>query len=274
MKEEAISLDAIQQWLQNTLIFPASTSTQEIEKHLKPSPQLNAAQRLGIYQRSYYLRLLQCMREQFPALCHALGDQLFTDFAREYLQTHPSESYTLYDLGRRFPHYLEQTRPDKDEPQQARESWVDFMIDLARFERQLFVLFDAPGHEGKPFADETVPDHLLQLQPCFALADCRFPVAHYYHQVRKGNNPAFPPEERSTIAIIRKNYLTRTLLLTPTHHAFLMLLQQGHEIVNALDMIALQLALPTDQVYESWIATDGIRKRWLDAGIFAVNRDV
>ncbi len=268
MSEDTISLDAIQGWLQNALISPGSTSCQEIEKHLRPSAQLKAAQRLGIYQRSYYLRLLQCMREQFPALCHALGDQLFTDFAREYLQAYPSESYTLYELGRRFPQYLEQTRPDKDDLQQARESWVDFMIDLARFERQLFVLFDAPGHEGKLLADRTVPDHLLQLQPCFALADYRFPVASYYQQVRKGNNPAFPPEEHSMVAMARKNYLTRILLLTPTQHAFLTLLQQGHEIAYALELMALQLALTVEYVYESWTAPDGIRKRWIDAGVF------
>ena len=271
MSEEAITLDAMQRWIQSALIFPSSISSQEIEKYLKPSAQLNVAQRLGIYQRSYYLRLLRCMREQFPALCHALGEQLFTDFAREYLQTFPSQSHTLYDLGRRFPHYLEQTRPDKDEPQQARESWIDFMIDLACFEHQLFNLFDAPGHEGKqPLASKTVPDHLLQLQPCFALAEYRFPVASYYHHVREGNNPVFPPEERTIVAIVRKNYLTKTLPLTPTHHMFLTLLQQGYEIQDALEMIALQLTLTYDQIYQSWADSNGIRKRWIDAGVFVI----
>ena len=270
MSGETFSLDVIQKWLQNALIFPGSASAQEIEQHLKPSAQLQSAQRLGIYQRSYYLRLLQCMREQFPALCHALGKQLFTDFARDYLQTYPSESYTLYELGRRFPVYLEQTRPDQSQPQQVRESWVDFMVDLASFERQLFVQFDAPGYEGKQaLAEGSTPDHQLQLQPCFDLGHYRFPVASYYHQVRKGENPTVPTEDRSWVAIVRKNYLTRTLLLTPVHHAFLTLLQQGYGINDALEMMALKIALPIDQVRHSW-STDGIRKRWLDSGIFVV----
>ncbi|MBK8816568.1 MAG: putative DNA-binding domain-containing protein [Methylococcaceae bacterium] len=257
--------------MQNTLIFPGSTSSQDIEKHLQPSSRLQAVQRLGIYQRSYYLRLLQCLREQFPALCHALGEQLFTDFAREYLQTHPSESYTLYDLGRRFPGYLEQTRPDKNDPQNVRESWVDFMIDLASFERQLFVLFDAPGHEEKyMLADATVPDRLLQLQPCFDLGDYRFPVAGYYHQVRKGSDPLFPAEHPSAVAIIRKNYLTTTLPLTAVQFAFLKLLQQGDTIESALKQTALQIGLTVDEVYRSWNAPNGIRNRWLDAGLFVV----
>ena len=192
MSEAIVALDGLQQWLQNTLISPGTTANEETEKYLKPSPQLNAAQRLGIYQRSYYLRLLQCMREQFPALCHALGQQLFTDFAHEYLQAYPSESYTLYELGRRLPDYLEQTRPDKDKPPHSRESWIDFMVDLSNFERQLFVLFDALGYEGQqPLADESTPDHLLQLQPCLALGDYRFPVASYYQRSPHRQRPRF-----------------------------------------------------------------------------------
>ena len=52
------------------------------------------------------------MREQFPALCHALGAALFDDFVADYIRDHPPESHTLYDLGRRFPAFLEDNRPD------------------------------------------------------------------------------------------------------------------------------------------------------------------
>jgi hypothetical protein len=145
-----------------SLIFPRRAASEETEQIVESSPRLTGAQRLAIYQRSYYLRILKCMREQFPALCHALKDELFTDFAHEYLQARPPESYTLYDLGRRFPDYLDETRPDREEVEENRESWIDFMVDLARFERRLFVMFDAPGHEGKPFADEFVPVYPLK----------------------------------------------------------------------------------------------------------------
>ena len=67
MSDERRALDALQAWLQNALIFPEQSAGEEAEKILAPSPRLTGVQRLAIYQRSYYLRLLSCMREQFPA---------------------------------------------------------------------------------------------------------------------------------------------------------------------------------------------------------------
>ena len=158
-------------WMQNALMFPQNVSDQEIEQNVESTSRLSAEQHLAIYQRSYYSRLLKCLREQFPALCYALGKKLFTDFAYEYLQKYPSQSYTLYDLSQKFPAYLEETRPDRDQDEENQESWINFMVDLAYFERQIMEMFDAPGNEGKPFADENTPDKLLRLQPCFATGD-------------------------------------------------------------------------------------------------------
>ncbi len=269
MSEEPLPLDSLQGWMQKALIFPRETSAEETGQIVEASPRLTGPQRLAIYQRSYYLRILKCMREQFPALCHALGEELFTDFAREYLQACPSESYTLYDLSRRFAAYLDETRPDREALEVDRESWVDFMVDLARYERQVFVMFDAPGHEGQQrLADEDVPDSRLRLQPCFALGDYRFPVAWYYHQVRKGNDPPFPPQERSLVALVRKDYLTHTLPLTPPHYTFLSALVGGKSVDEALAAVAQEVAMPFDRVYQSWTAPNGTRSRWIDAGFF------
>ena len=263
-------LEALQSWMQSALIFPRQTSSEETRQIVESSGRLTGAQRLAIYQRSYYMRILKCMQEQFPALCHALGKDLFTDFAREYLQARPPESYTLHDLGRRFPDYLEQTRPDRQEAEDNREGWVDFMVDLARFERQLFVMFDAPGHEGKPLDDGDTPDSRLRLQPCFALGVYRFPVGRYYHEVGKGNDPLFPARERSPLALVRKDYLTHTFPLTAPHYTFLKAIEGGTSVAEALGLVARESAKPIEEVSASWARPDGIRKRWIDAGFFVV----
>ena len=75
------------------------------------SSRLSAEQHLGIYRRGYIARLRECMKNQFSALNYALGDKLFQMFADEYLGAHPSVSYTLSELGRKFPDFLEATRP-------------------------------------------------------------------------------------------------------------------------------------------------------------------
>ncbi|RMH21804.1 MAG: DUF2063 domain-containing protein [Acidobacteria bacterium] len=261
-------LDALEAWMQSALIRPQRRTGEEAARIIEPSPQLSPAQRLAIYQRGYYLRLLKCMEEQFPALRHALGDELFRDFARQYLEARPPERYTLYDLGRRFPAYLEETRPDAEKAVGDREPWIDFMVDLARFERRLFVMFDAPGNEGKPFATAADADGRLRLQPCFALGEYRFPVETYYLRVRQGDDPPLPPCRRSLVALVRKDYRTRVFPLTPAHYLFLAALRKGESVGEALARVARQTSTPHDEVERSWSAPGGIRRRWIEAGFF------
>lgn len=267
-EEPPLSLDALQGWMQNALVFPGSTRLDEIEQVVAPSSRLSAAERLAIYQRSYYARLLSCMKGQYEALRYTLGEDVFTDFAVAYLRAYPSESHTLSALGARFPAFLEETRPDRDEPPETREPWVDFMVDLAQFERRLYVLFDAPGHEGNPFADATVPDERLRLQPCFALEAYRFPVSWYYRQVRDEQNPDYPDPAPCFVALVRRQYLTRVFTLARPQYAFLQALVNGKSVGEALAAVAQAFDRPVEPFEETWSRPDGWRAHWIDAGFF------
>src|SRR5262249_40950505 len=68
------------------------------------------ATRLNIYATGYVMRLLECLRADFPALRHLMGDALFDFFAKSYIWTHPSSSPSLFDLGAGFPDFLGQTQ--------------------------------------------------------------------------------------------------------------------------------------------------------------------
>jgi hypothetical protein len=268
MSLDNLSLESLQGWMQAALIFPRQTDAGEIRQVLKDSPRLNAVERLAIYQRSYHLRLLRCLQEQFPALCHALGRELFNGFAREYLQQLPSESYTLCDLGRRFPGYLEDARPDRDAHADQREAWIDFMVDLTRFERQVFVMFDAPGHEGKPFASVDTPDHRLRLQPCFQLHESRFAVAAYYHQVKNQQSPELPPREHSYLAMARTQFVVHTFPISAFQYQFLKALVNGANVPQALESVAGNSARSVEEVSHAWSSPEGLRRRWITAGFF------
>ena len=249
----------------DALLAPRGTAG--IGERLTDSPTLGARARLAIYQRSYILRLVKCLAEQFPALGHALGAPLLEDFAREYLRACPSDSYTLYELGRRFPEWLEASRPDRESPPEEREDWIDFMVDLARYERELFRLFDAPGHEGGAWPTVDVPDARLVLQPCFALAQYRYPVAWYYHEVRHERSPKFPPALATYVAIARRDYLTATFPLNPVHFQFLRALQKLGSVDAALEAVAQEVGRPLAEVRRSW--DDVVRRPWIQAGFFS-----
>lgn len=269
---DAAALPAVQRWLHDALVFPRQVERAEVGRLLAQSGRLAGADGLAIYQRGYFLRIARCMREQFPALCHALGEALFDDFVADYVRERPPESHTLYDLGRRFPAFLEESRPDRELPPAEREAWIDFMTDLARFERQVFAMFDAPGHEGKAFANAATPDSRLRLQPCFALGAYRFPVPAYYHAVRLGQPAPLPPASESFAALVRTDYVTRTIRLSEPHYLFLKAMADGGGVEDGIDAVARRLAMSPDEVRRSWRAADGERQRWID-GHFFIERE-
>lgn len=226
--------------------------------------RLRPADGLAVYQRGYFLRIAACMREQFPALCHALGRGLFDDFVADYIRDCPPERHTLYDLGRRFPIWMEANRPDP----QAREAWVDFMIDLARFEYAVFTMFDAEGNEGRPFATADTPDDALRLQPAVALGRYNFPVAGYYHAVRRGEAPLLSAPAPSHVALVRRDYLTRTVALREPQYAFLAAMLAGCSVKAALENVAALYGAGPGQTESLWCGAQGSRERWIDWGFF------
>lgn len=235
MNPELPSLAALQQWMQGCILQPDPVAQREaIAGQIAPSPTLSPAQRLAIYQRGYLARLRECMAGQFKALRQALGEQLFGDFVEAYLAVYASRSPTLSDLGDRFARYLEETRPDAAEPPERREPWADFMVDLARYEWEIFKKFDAPGHEGKPFADLSTPAGELRLQPTLSLHLYRFPVDAYYHEVSRQANPDLPEPSETAIAILRKDYRIGMFRLTRPQYQCLVRMDRGAALPAAL----------------------------------------
>ncbi len=226
--------------------------------------RLGAGAGLAVYRRGYFLRIAACMREQFPALCHALGRALFDDFVADYIRDCPPERHTLYDLGRRFPGWMEANRPD----QWAHEAWVDFMIDLARFEYLAFTMFDAEGNEGRPFATPDTADGALRLQPAFALGSYGFSVAGYYHAVRRGEAPSLPMPAPCHIALVRSDYVTRTVPLSEAQHCFFAAMLAGSGVEAALATVAARYTLAPAEVDRMWRGAQGDRARWIEWGFF------
>ncbi|WP_438727118.1 HvfC/BufC family peptide modification chaperone [Parasphingorhabdus sp. DH2-15] len=219
------SLDSFQRWFQQ-MVISSSHDDQAIDSAINAPPHGSVQDRLAIYQSSYRRRLATCLTEQYPALTHALGEALFHDFAMDYLMACPSESYTLYDLGDRFPMHLEQERPDAHKPSDEREVWIDFIVELARFERTIFAMFDA--HSAPNIATNTeftgITPNLFeqwQLHPDLIIFASQFPVADYYHAVKMDKHPGLPPVLPSHVALLRRDYQTRINKLTPRDYWFL-----------------------------------------------------
>lgn len=257
-------LEKLQQWMQEAL-FSGKSAVSETDSHVLPSGALNAAQRLAIYQRGYYARLIACLEGQFKALKTALGEELFRDFAREYLRQFPSGSATLADLGTHFVAFLEENRPDRELPE--KESWIDFMIELARFEWDLYTVFDRKGSENETQADNSTPDSSLQIQRCLFIHSYHFPVNRYFADIAHDKDPDFPERQTVFIAFVRTNYVTRVFSLLEPQYFFLNELITGKSIEESLTLTCKHYGSTVEKAQQAW---QEWRKNWIAAGFFIV----
>jgi hypothetical protein len=250
---EAHDLGTVQRWMQAVLMHPGGVSAgivsddaqreialtpAELEQVIARSKALPAAERLEVYSNAYYARLLECLREEFPALVHALGQELFDEFAVGYLQRHPSRSYTLARLAEHFPRYLVETRPEEDD-----SSWTDFLIDLATLELAINEVFDGPGTEsdaalqpdqlaGLPV--ESWADARLEPVPCLRLLTLRFPLHRYYKAVRRGKDVTPPDAAATYLALSRRDYVVQQHELAADEFAVLGGLMNGLTVGEAI----------------------------------------
>jgi len=184
-------------------------------------------------------------------LCKALGRELFDEFAFDYLQRYPSTSYTLNRLGDRFADFLEETRPDREtESATPAVDWPDFLIDLARLEWTIEQVFDGPGVEGTALlsaADlhgiEPARFGEAHLRPvvCLTLLTFKFPVNEYYTAARRlgeGDAPETPAPGAQYLALTRRDYVVRRIVLSAAQHALLAGLKEGRRVNEAIALAA------------------------------------
>jgi hypothetical protein len=280
-------LKAIEHWMQAVITNPAGVqvglaseaaqryigiSSDNLEQVITRSHSLTAAGRLAIYSHAYFSRLQECLRAEFPVLLHALDEKLFNFFTFEYLKHYPSRSYTLNQLGENFSRYLVETRPDGDAPPNARESWPDFIINLATLERAFSRVFDGPGVEGRQILDANQLLALGQLSEarflpvvCLKLLSFRYPVSQYFRAVRKGEDPPLPQPADTFLAMTRRSYAVLIHELTRSQYDLLSALVAGQSL-NRVDALANTTGDDSQTLFNaalSWI------EDWTEKGFFA-----
>jgi len=139
--------------------------------YVKPNSMLTAFERLEIYNRQYWFRLIDSLTDDYPALNAVLGKKRFDALILAYLQENPSTSFTLRDLGSRLPAWLS-IRP---EFAGARH---DLARDVARLEWAYIESFDRANLPALSSEDlvSLDGDSKLFLQPHLQLLDLKYPV--------------------------------------------------------------------------------------------------
>ncbi len=273
-----MTLHSLQSWMQAVVTHPsgivaginsdaaqawAGVSVENIESIIGRSQSLGSVERLAVYGNAYFARLLECLGEEFPAVKQLLGEDAFNTIGFQYLQACPSRSYTLNELGRSFPNFLRETRP-QDVPA---PSWPDLLINLATVERTYSEVFDGTGIEPLDDADADsstwakllaagfralTPDELaaigpedmgaiqLQAAPCLRLLTLDFPAHEFISALRRSENAEVtpPPAQPTLLVVTRRDFVVRRSVVSKFEFAVLQALLAGESLSAALQTAA------------------------------------
>jgi hypothetical protein len=155
--------------------FDGSSSACAVAKLVKPSRTLQPIERVEIYNRMYWFRLLDSMAQDFPGLRALLGEKKFWRLVEKYLAACPSRSFTLRDLGSRLPQFMAR-QPQLVAPHGAAAR------DLVLFEWAQIVAFDEASRPRLKKSQLTGVDPTqlqFAVQPYLTLLTCRHPVDEY-----------------------------------------------------------------------------------------------
>ena len=174
-RELTPALNMKRKWLDGT---PTSIIAQQF---IKPNDRLSSFERLEIYNRQYWFRLLDCLYDDFPGLRAVLGDAQFHKMSRAYLAEYPSRSFQLRNLGRQLETFL--TR----HPQWARAR-LTMALNMAKFEWAQIEAFDVqalPVLEAKDLAGRNPAELRIKLQPYVSLLRLEYPLDEFAIALKK-----------------------------------------------------------------------------------------
>ena len=155
-------------------------------RYIKPNDRLTSFERLQIYNRQYWYRVLGSMSEDFPGLRAILGERRFDNMCRAYLRECPSQSFTLRNLGSRLEVWLRRN------PQWVRGKKI-LALDMVRLEWADIEAFDGEAEavlRPEELDGVSMPKLTLRLQPYVQLLDLHYPVDDLLLGIKKDDSDA------------------------------------------------------------------------------------
>ncbi len=150
---------------------------------IRGDERLSASERIAIYANAYFYRLLDCLRDDFPATAAVVGASAFEELARAYLRRYRPTEPSIFHVGRYFANFL------AEHPLLAR--WP-FLSELARLERTLIEVFHGPdaqplsADELQEVPPERWPLIRMKLHPALRMLDCQWRVNDLRRAVESG----------------------------------------------------------------------------------------
>ena len=165
--------------------------------------RLSAVGRLDIYANAYFYRILDALREDYPATSTVLGADNFHNLVTGYLIEHPPTQPSLFYAG--------EVMADVLAGHPFRQRWP-FLVELARLERIIIEVFHAPDADPLDAATLRVispvdwPTFILRTSTALAILDCEWGVNEVVRAIEEKRKWSPPKHTPISILVWRQNF--------------------------------------------------------------------
>lgn len=244
---------------------------------IKPNDRLTSFERIELYNRQYWFRLIDVFYEDYAGLAAILGETRFNRLCQQYLIQYPSKSGLLRFLGRKLEDFIS-NEPQLTEPQTA------MALDMVRFEWAQIQAFD--GARKPPLTPDDLlgkePSQMrLRMQPYLTLLHTQHAVDHFLVAVKKqvprgeasnaSNGTIYSGKRRRSVkagetflAVHRLENIVYFKRLEPAAYEILTAIRDGATLTDAIAS-----AVSPDVQPEAWAAQiQEWFKTWMSFGWF------
>jgi hypothetical protein len=197
--------------------------------------RLIAEERVDIYANMYFYRILDVLKEDFPATLAILGAERLHNLVTGYLIEYPPTHFSISYAGNHLADFL------GDHP--LREEFP-FLADLARVERTLIEVFHAAdavpldAEQMRAIPPEDWPSLNLKLHPAIQILELQWNVATILRAVEQGEEPSQPAREAISMMVWRNRNRVFYRALDEAEREQLAAISSGISFGELCEMIA------------------------------------
>jgi Putative DNA-binding domain len=235
---------------------------QGITALVRGDARVSAIDRVGIYATMYFYRLLDAIKEDFPATLRVVGEANFHNLIAGYLIEYPPSDPSITEASRHLAEFARNSS--------VLEKWP-FIADLVRLERAILEVFLGP--DARPLAAEAMrvipaaqwPSLRITVHPALELINSEWRVDEILRATESGHLLPEPRHERRTILVWRNDYSVNYRPLDDLERSALSMIRIGYPLGAVCEAVAIHggdSATPAEmsRMLMRWL-TDGLLVR-------------
>jgi putative DNA-binding protein len=230
-----------------------------LESMIRGDGRLSAVERITIYADAYFYRLLDCLKEDFPATLAVVGQSTFEDIVRPYLTEYPPTEPSILFAGRDLADFLA--------IRHLSDRWP-FLAELALLERTLIEVFHAPdapalsASQVHEIAPADWPTLSLRTHPALRMLDCEWRVNDVLGAVETATQWTEPEPGPVFLLVWRQGAQVYYRELEPPERAPLEVASRGANFATVCEALASWL-----DAEDATAAITELLARWLADGL-------